>query len=246
MTPPDEHNISLPVSTAYTERGNILLMNEIDGGINAWLRIDAHHWIEMSWRAENYPSLNIGVVHISERELARHINTTFNDGDWFVRKMNLEGVIVDEENHVTLARDFTELLQWQIDIIKQALLTDEKTPKDIQKNPMDTDLYTYLKRNIDKFTLLFQIEQEESEEERYSSILLYAFKGDQIAFKKWLELGEPPTHTIIYATAGEDFQDYTYTWGKQVPEDMPVGIETEEGEGIHLFDHILLGTTGGR
>lgn len=243
MTPPDEHSLSLWVPTTYTERGNILLMNEMDGGINAWLRVDNYHWIEMSWRAENYPSLNISLININERELARHINTTFHDDDWFVRKMNLEGVVVNEDNHITLARDFNELLQWQIDIIKQAFLTDEKTPEKIKQHPTDNDLYKYLKRNIDKFTLLFEKEREESEEERYNSIWLYAFKGDQIGFKKWLNLGEPPLHTIIYATTGEEFQDYTYGWGKRVPDDMPVGIEPEDSEGIVLFDHILVGTT---
>jgi hypothetical protein len=228
--------IELEVPAYFSERGNNLIVNSIDGSMNAWFNIGKDKWIEFSWRPDNYPSMYISIRHILENNLARHINSTFNDDDWVVSKMNINGVIVDENNHITLSRDFSELLDWQVETIKQSFLTSKETTEEKKKNPTDDDLYKYLKKNIDKFTLLFQKEREDSEEDRYTAIWLYTFNGDQIAFKQWLNMGEPPAESIVYAMNGEEFQEYCYTWGSKVKNDMPIGIE--KGEKIELFSNI--------
>lgn len=239
----------LEVPAHFTERGNILLMNEYNAGMNAWIALDVERvthetsqWIEISLRPEDYPSLAVNVVHIKERELARHINTEFAGEEWFVRKMNIDGVCI-ENNHVSLDWSFADLTAEQVEIVKMLFLTDELTQRRQRQRPLDSELLEYFAHNREKVTMLIEKARDGSEEDHYTEVLLYTFKGDQIGFKKWLELGEPPVHTVVYATEGKEFQDYTYSWGKRVKNDMPIGIEPEDGEGIQLFDHILVGTT---
>ncbi len=79
------------------ERGNILLV-DVDSGINAWLRTGLTNvWLEISCRYENYPALTVTLVEITDAELAAHVVKQFGGTGWIVRKMNLDGVTVEND-----------------------------------------------------------------------------------------------------------------------------------------------------
>lgn len=83
-----------------TERGNILLANDEENWLNAWIRLPGENrWLQIAYRQENYPALDVSTVTITDEALAAHINKEFNSGGWTARKLNIEGVKV-EDNHI--------------------------------------------------------------------------------------------------------------------------------------------------
>jgi hypothetical protein len=80
-----------------TERGNVLLTNELN--LHAYLKLEGENeWLEISFRDENYPALNVSTVTATDEELAGHINNEF--GGWQVRKCQVGGVQITEEGYV--------------------------------------------------------------------------------------------------------------------------------------------------
>lgn len=89
------------LNVAECERGNILITHEEEFYLNAWLRLDGKdQWLQVSYRSDNYPALNVSTVTVTEEELAAHIRKEFGGGLWYVRKMNIKGVQIDDHNHV--------------------------------------------------------------------------------------------------------------------------------------------------
>ena len=78
------------------ERGNTWLTEE-DNHI-AWLRLREGCYLEVSIFRDDYPGLNVSVVRMTEKKLAARIRTKF--GGWFARKLNVDGVELDETNRV--------------------------------------------------------------------------------------------------------------------------------------------------
>ena len=89
------------LDVAECERGNILITHEEEFYLNAWVRLDGKdQWLQVSYRSDNYPALNVSTVTVTEEELAAHIRKEFGGGLWHVRKMNIKGVQIDDHNHV--------------------------------------------------------------------------------------------------------------------------------------------------
>lgn len=93
---------------SVTERGNILLVHSEENWINAWIRLPepdiklkdrAKPWLEISFRDCNYPALNVQTIEVTDEDLAKHIRKEFGGGLWSVNKMNLAGV-VNEDNEI--------------------------------------------------------------------------------------------------------------------------------------------------
>lgn len=83
-----------------TERGNILLAHDEEFWLNAWLRLPGENqWLQISYRRENYPALHVATVTITDENLAAHIRKEFGGGLWYARKLNIEGVTV-EDGHI--------------------------------------------------------------------------------------------------------------------------------------------------
>lgn len=83
--------IELSTIWGASERGNTLLSTG-EGNIIAWLDLPCDYRLEVSYCPDNYPSLNVRVVDLSEADLAAHINA--NLGGWLVHKCNVNGVNV--------------------------------------------------------------------------------------------------------------------------------------------------------
>lgn len=92
--------VTLPAEFAAVERGNILLTNGHGDAWVGYVRIGEHKpdqrnvWLGVSIMPENSPVMNITTFHVTDAELAREIETTYDA--WEVRKMNLDGVNVDD------------------------------------------------------------------------------------------------------------------------------------------------------
>jgi hypothetical protein len=73
------------------ERGNTLLVDD-DGNMVAWIDIDMsfNRRMEVAFTPDNYPALSVGIVQLTDEQLAKHIRTKC--GDWYARKLNIEGV----------------------------------------------------------------------------------------------------------------------------------------------------------
>ena len=84
------------LANGLTERGGTLLSGEV--GFNAWLPLGdfpgCTEWLEITWRPENYPSLNVQTVKTTEAKLARHINAKM--GGFTVLKRNLCGLDIED------------------------------------------------------------------------------------------------------------------------------------------------------
>jgi hypothetical protein len=81
---------------SLTERSGILLGQE--DNMNAWLRMDGENqWLQISYRPENYPALNVNQISLTDAELVEHINKNF-DTSWSIRKCNIEGVDLPVDN----------------------------------------------------------------------------------------------------------------------------------------------------
>lgn len=90
------------------ERGNVLLTGD-EGELHAYLRLPFKgYWLEISYRPQNYPSLNVASLKISDAKLAAHINQKLV-GMW-VRKGNLEGLNVDKEGQISEAIDIAQTI----------------------------------------------------------------------------------------------------------------------------------------
>lgn len=86
-----KYSVTLDQDWQEDEKGNVLLVCSYDDSWNAWLRIgglDSEVRLEISWRPENYPSLNLCLVQCSDENLYQHLVSKFS-GDWIVRKLNL-------------------------------------------------------------------------------------------------------------------------------------------------------------
>jgi len=81
------------------ERGNILLAHDEEFYLNAWIRLPESQWLQISYRNDNYPALEISTITSTDEALAAHINKEFGGGLWSVRKLNIDGVNV-EDNHI--------------------------------------------------------------------------------------------------------------------------------------------------
>ena len=89
----------MKIDWSACERGNVLLETSDGSDFQAYLRGDEENeWLEISYREENYPSLNVALRSMTDEELAEHITLTFVG--WYARKMNLAGVECDEEGYV--------------------------------------------------------------------------------------------------------------------------------------------------
>jgi hypothetical protein len=96
----------LPKTWSDCERGNIWLCTEEMEKHLAYFRMPGKdNWLEVSLVPENYPGFNVGVINLSEKGLAAHIQARC-DG-WVVRKMNISGVKV-KDNYVDSEGDDTE------------------------------------------------------------------------------------------------------------------------------------------
>lgn len=79
-----------------TERGNILLVHNEEFYLNSWTRLGdgPNRWLQVSYRADNYPAFTVNTITTSDEELAAHIRKEFGGGLWTARKLNIEGVKV--------------------------------------------------------------------------------------------------------------------------------------------------------
>jgi len=82
----------LPDDWVGSERGNTLLSSG-EGNMVAWLDLPGGEYrLEVTFNPDNYPSLNVQVVELSDADLADHINSEL--GGWLVHKCNVRGVDV--------------------------------------------------------------------------------------------------------------------------------------------------------
>lgn len=96
----------IPVDFSETERGNIWLVNsDSPGDQNAWLRLGGNRWLQISTRLENYPGMNVNVIEATDEALAKHIRKEFGGGNFYARKMNLDGVEVDNEGNLLVPEE---------------------------------------------------------------------------------------------------------------------------------------------
>ena len=83
-----------------TERGNIWLVHVEENYHNAWIRLPADMWLEVSIRPDNYPGLSVQLVRCSEEDLAKHIRKYFGGHMWIAKKMNIAGVTTTPEGYI--------------------------------------------------------------------------------------------------------------------------------------------------
>ena len=80
------------------ERGNTWIVNEDQTKHLAYIRLGqednndkpVYTWLEISICTENYPGLNVALVHKTEAEIAKHIREKCEGH--YARKCNIEGV----------------------------------------------------------------------------------------------------------------------------------------------------------
>ena len=91
---------------SFTERGNVAL-SQPDGtgwGSNeAFWVIDGDYAVLEITFTPNYPAWQVASCKISLEELAKHINTNLQG--WYVRKANIDGLNMDEEQIVHTCDD---------------------------------------------------------------------------------------------------------------------------------------------
>ncbi len=86
-----KYSVTLDQDWQEDEKGNVLLVSSHEDSWNAWLRLgglDSDLRLEISWRPDNYPSLNLCLIQCSDEKLYQHLVDKFNH-DWIVRKLNL-------------------------------------------------------------------------------------------------------------------------------------------------------------
>ena len=80
------------------DRGNVLLSG-VDGDVfNAYLRLPGGGFLEITYRPENYPKVNVAALDITEEYLARHINKRCRG--MFADKANVEGLDLNEAGFI--------------------------------------------------------------------------------------------------------------------------------------------------
>ena len=83
---------------AQCERGqNLFTETDGNGDFTAWFAI-GDLWLEIDWRQNNYPALNVRIKPISELDLATHINENLRG--WFASKCNIQGVNLNSAGFV--------------------------------------------------------------------------------------------------------------------------------------------------
>lgn len=70
-----------------SEKGNVWLYNEELTAHNLWIALQPEHWLEIAYRAENYPAWTIQTARTTEESLARHI--LLHCGGMKIGKLNL-------------------------------------------------------------------------------------------------------------------------------------------------------------
>ncbi len=93
-----ESKIEETLLVGISERGGTLIVNEDGPDFTAWLSLHGNVRLEIDYRADNYPCLNVRQVEITDAKLSRHINK--NIKGWIVRKSNCAGVKIDKNSYV--------------------------------------------------------------------------------------------------------------------------------------------------
>ena len=83
-----------------SERGNILLVHDEEFYLNAWIRLPDSQWLQIAYRNDKYPALEVSTINITDEALATHINKEFGGGLWRVRNLNIDGVNVEDDHIV--------------------------------------------------------------------------------------------------------------------------------------------------
>ena len=86
----------MEINETLNERGGTLLVDE-EGNMVAWLPV-GDKFLEITYNEDNYPALNVGPAGGTADEIVAHINK--NLGGWYVRKCNLEGINMTNDNEV--------------------------------------------------------------------------------------------------------------------------------------------------
>ena len=84
------------VELDVTERGNVALYR--DNSEILWVLSGDRAILEVSINSHNYPAWGVKEIDISVEDLAIHINANLQG--WFIRKSNIEGLNVSEQNRI--------------------------------------------------------------------------------------------------------------------------------------------------
>ena len=88
-----------------SERGNTLLTSLDSMDFNAYIALPGGGYLEITFRAANYPALNVSTLDIVEEELVKHINSKL--GGMFVTRGNLVGLNMDKTDCIKrLIKDY--------------------------------------------------------------------------------------------------------------------------------------------
>lgn len=101
------YQLTLDQDWSDCERGGILLVNSESERFNAWLHQCDDIWLEITWVPDNYPSLNVTLVKISDEDLWRHLVKTF-DTTTMIRKLNLGDHTSSELEEAWVTKDEQE------------------------------------------------------------------------------------------------------------------------------------------
>ncbi len=93
----EKYEFTLDQDWQEDERGNTLLVSSYDDKWNAWIRLSGTGDIrlEISWRPDNYPALNLCLVKCNDEGLYQHLVQQF-DQQWQILKLNLNGHTSEE------------------------------------------------------------------------------------------------------------------------------------------------------
>ena len=90
-------SVALNVGWTECERGNVWLTNGEDDHY-ALIDLDGNIRLEISINQANYPGLNVAIIDGDDAKCAKHIVDRF--GGWTVRKCNVEGVKIEDDEVV--------------------------------------------------------------------------------------------------------------------------------------------------
>jgi hypothetical protein len=100
--------MEIPNDWFANERGNTWLMDDDDNHV-MWVNVTPFIRMEVSICPNDYPGLNICVLSEAEstdEHLAKHIHEKCIG--WYVRKCNIEGVVVDSDDTIAYTLDESE------------------------------------------------------------------------------------------------------------------------------------------
>lgn len=89
------YQVKLDQDFCADEKGNVLLAHGEEFYLNAWIRLSGNVRLEISYRHDNYPSLIVQTVCITDEELWKHLVKSFGTS-WFVQKLNLGNRTLEE------------------------------------------------------------------------------------------------------------------------------------------------------